>query len=115
MSVYSLCDSVNIGDTTHFYLLANKVPDVIGFQFTLEWDNHSLGFLNIEDNKFGINFSQHLSSDGYLVGSWYENNLLSSAIDSSDTLFSIKFKVQNQFIQENSSYHQMLQKRSLHV
>ena len=44
MSVYSICDSVNIGDTTHFYLLANKVPDVIGFQFTLEWDNYSLGF-----------------------------------------------------------------------
>ncbi|MDX2359670.1 MAG: T9SS type A sorting domain-containing protein, partial [Crocinitomicaceae bacterium] len=103
ITFFSESDTVDLDEEFIFPVLVDEFSDVLGVQFTMEWPTQYFEYLEVAGNNYGINFSEHLVSNGYLTGSWFDPNVDPMTLSSGDTLFMLKFKVINSFGTEKIS------------
>lgn len=90
--------NLNNGDNACFQVMADGFTDILGFQFSLNWDQDVLNFTNLQ--AFNIpsldesDFGLALVSDGVLPVSWIDDQTSSSAtLPAGSPLFEICFDV----------------------
>ncbi len=94
LQFYTQDQMIKRGDEISIPIKAQNFNEIIGFQFTLEFDNNAMKFEgfsnetinNLGDNNFGL---KHLNN-GQITFSWNDVNFVS--IENNISLFSLKFK-----------------------
>jgi len=84
------------GDQISVEITAANFREVIGYQFTMEFDNSGLefagfesGVLEVTDNNFGF----HMTSEGVITTSW--NSMKSESVNDAEVLFVLNFAVRS--------------------
>ena len=75
---------------------AGKVHDVMGFQFTLHWDDSHQKFLGVGENPMGVSFGDKWADEGYLVLSWNDPASHGVSLQKGDLLFELRFSSMSQ-------------------
>ena len=103
VTFFSEPDTVDLYEEFTFPVLVEDFSNVLGVQFTMEWPTEYFEYMEVNGNPYGVNFSEHLVTDGYLTGSWFDPNVDPMTLSSGDTLFTMKFKVMNSFFSKKIS------------
>jgi hypothetical protein len=74
-----------------------KDQELLGMQFTLNWDSKVADLVAIENNPLGIDFANVSGSNGLLGLSWISNNGLSKILYENEVVFEIKLKLKSKF------------------
>ncbi|MEO0341572.1 MAG: cohesin domain-containing protein, partial [Bacteroidota bacterium] len=91
----------NIGDTVSVAITTTGFNQIVGFQYTTEWNPDELEFLGIQDfafanlNESSFGISPELQAQGRLPVSWIDGTLQAQTLSDGATLYSIAFRVKN--------------------
>ena len=92
-------DTVGISSPATVAVTVNDFTDVVGFQFTIEWDPSVVQYSSV--GNFGLDFLTAGSfgttevGSGFLTVAWFDNDLINQTLVNASTLFDINFTSAN--------------------
>ena len=76
---------------------SKKLQEVMGFQFTLNWDKNQLQFDSISNNTLGVFYGDRLKNEGLLAVSWNDPKAQRRNLKEGEILFELVFHTTNKF------------------
>jgi len=90
-------DLSNRSNEVIYRIKSAKEQDLLGMQFTLNWDSKLADMLAIENNPLGFDFANVSGSNGLLGLGWISNNGLSKILNENEVVFEIRLKLKSKF------------------
>jgi hypothetical protein len=91
--LYTDFSDVNKGQSFDIPIYAGDFNDVLGYQFTLEYDANLVAFDGLDAGRLAIdesNFGLHMTDKGIITTSWHSQN--PTSIEAGTLLFTIQMK-----------------------
>jgi hypothetical protein len=88
-------DLSNRSNEVIYRIKSTKEQDLLGMQFTLNWDSKLADLVGIENNPLGFDFANVTGSNGLLGLSWISNNGLSKKLNENEVVFEIRLKLKS--------------------
>ena len=92
-----LSDLLNKSNEFIYRIKSAKEQDLLGMQFTLNWDSKLADLVAIENNPLGIDFANVSVSNGLLGLSWTSTNGLSKILNENEVVLEIRLKLKSKF------------------
>jgi hypothetical protein len=86
-----------LGEIIKVQIRSKKLQEVMGFQFTMNWNNKDMTFENIKDNPLGVFYGDRWIKDGTLTVSWNEPEAKRRNLEAGELLFELIFKSVSDF------------------
>lgn len=97
VTIFGAHENPDPGETVSVDILVRNFDQIVGMQFTMEWDSTVLSYLGVSGfrlNDFNSsNFGTSFISSGKLAMAWFDENLNGVTLDDSTSVFSLKFEV----------------------
>lgn len=96
MVLYTEVYEVSKGQSFDIPIYAGDFDDVLGYQFTLEYDANQVSFDGLDAGSLAIdesNFGLHMTDKGIITTSWHSQN--PTSFDAGTLLFTIQMKAKN--------------------
>jgi uncharacterized protein (TIGR02145 family) len=90
-------DLSNRSNEVIYRIKSAKEQDLLGMQFTLNWNSKLADMLAIENNPLGFDFANVSGSNGLLGLGWISNNGLSKILNENEVVFEIRLKLKSKF------------------
>lgn len=84
------------GEIIKVQIKSKKLQEVLGFQFTLNWDKSQLQFDSITNNALGIFYGDRWKDEGMLTISWNDPAAQRRNLKADELLFELVYKAGNQ-------------------
>jgi hypothetical protein len=92
-----LSDLPNKSNEFIYRIKSAKEQDLLGMQFTLNWDSKLAELVAIENKPLGIDFANVSGSNGLLGLSWTSTNGLSKILNENEVVLEIRLKLKSKF------------------
>ena len=92
-----LSDLPNKSNEFIYRIKSAKEQDLLGMQFTLNWDSKLANLVAIENNPLGIDFANVSVSNGLLGLSWTSTNGLTKILNENEVVLEIRLKLKSKF------------------
>jgi len=84
------------GSIVKVQIRSKKLQEVMGFQFTLNWDKSQLLFDSIANNVLGVFYGDRWKDEGMLSVSWNDPNAQRRNLKENELLFELVYKASSQ-------------------
>jgi len=94
LSLYYETATVKANGLVTIQLRVREVKNLLGFQYTINWDKQKLTYLGVGANPLNISVGERWSDDGYLTFSWNDPVANGVQLKDGDLLFELSYRAE---------------------